>query len=86
MGFHLHTQHPLELTQPLLDVECEKGLSEVKEYIDWLARNGQNYFEFNLLEGIDHSEWPQYAREFVDYAHKRGILAGAVTRMSWWCS
>ncbi|MCB9232419.1 MAG: hypothetical protein H6581_12190 [Bacteroidia bacterium] len=76
MGFHLHTQHPLELTRPLLDVKETKGLEEVKEYIDWLARNGQNYFEFNLLEGISHEQWPQHAKEFVDYAHKRGILAG----------
>lgn len=75
-GFHLHTQHPLELTEPLLDHEFPQGIELVKEYIDWLARNGQNYFEFNLLESIDLDEWPTYSKQMVDYCHSRGIIAG----------
>lgn len=74
-GFHLHTQHPLELTQYLHDhTQGEEGLSRIYEYIDWLARNGQNFFEFCLLEDIDMKKWPEYARQFTDYAHARGIL------------
>ncbi len=75
-GFHLHTQHPLELTQPLSDVDFPNGLALIKEYIDWLARNQQNYFEFNLLESIDRKRWPAHAKEFVDYCHDRGVIAG----------
>lgn len=73
-GFHLHTQHPLELTQPLHDPDFPGGLEMVEEYLLWLARNGQNYFEFCLLEGVDLPYWTPYASQFVQYAHDRGIL------------
>jgi hypothetical protein len=75
-GFHIHAMHPLELTEPFLDYQFENGISEIKQYIDWLARNGQNYFDFNLLSSIDKVNWAPYAKEFVDYAHQRGILVG----------
>ncbi|MDX2003254.1 MAG: hypothetical protein SFW35_12515 [Chitinophagales bacterium] len=75
-GFHLHTMHPLELTEQLLDEDRPNALQDVKQYIDWLVRNGQNYFEFNLLEGIDRKHWPSYAKQIVDYGHQRGILMG----------
>ncbi len=74
-GFHLHTQHPLELTEQLHDGNLPHALEDVKEYIDWLARNGQNYFEFCLLESIDRKEWPAHAKAIVDYCHQRGIIA-----------
>lgn len=75
-GFHLHTMHPIELTQALLDVNHPDGIKEIKEYIDWLARNQQNYFEFNLLESIDREKWSDYMQPVVQYAHARGILIG----------
>ena len=75
-GFHLHTEHPLELTEQLMDENYPQALADIKQYIDWLARNGQNYFEFNLLEGINRKTWPNFAKQFVDYAHSRGIIAG----------
>lgn len=74
-GFHLHTQHPLELTEQLHDGSLPHALADVKEYIDWLARNGQNYFEFCLLETIDRKTWPAHAQNLVNYCHQRGILA-----------
>jgi len=76
-GFHLHTQHPLELTEQLLDQNSPNALADIRQYIDWLVRNGQNYFEFCLLNDIDRKLWPAHAKAFVDYAHSRGILAGA---------
>jgi len=76
-GFHLHTQHPLELTEQLLDPTAPNASGDIKQYIDWLVRNGQNYFEFCLLNSIDKKIWPAHAKQFVDYAHSRGILAGA---------
>ncbi len=75
-GFHLHTMHPLELTEPLLDHNFPGGIEQMKEYIDWLARNGQNYFEFNLLESIDLKKWPAYSKQITDYCHQRGIISG----------
>ena len=76
-GFHLHTQHPLELTEQLLDPTVPHALDDVKQYIDWLVRNGQTYFEFCLLNDIDRDAWPAHAKAFVDYAHSRGLLIGA---------
>ncbi|CAA6799230.1 MAG: FIG00680829: hypothetical protein [uncultured Aureispira sp.] len=75
-GFHLHSMHPLELTEPLLNPDCPNGIQQVKEYIDWLVRNQQNYFEFNLLEQEDLERWVNYISPAVEYAHKRGILVG----------
>ncbi len=75
-GFHLHTMHPLELTEQLLDETYPNALNDVKEYIDWLARNGQNYFEFNLQEDVNRKEWIPHAKAFVEYAHQRGIKVG----------
>lgn len=75
-GFHLHTMHPIELTEPLLNPACPNGIEQVKEYIDWLVRNQQNYFEFNLLECQDLNTWVSYIKPVVDYAHARGVLIG----------
>lgn len=75
-GFHIHTMHPLELTEALLDVDSKTGKEEIKRYIDWLARNQQNYFEFNVLNTIDTARWGAYMQEVVEYAKSRGILMG----------
>lgn len=75
-GFHLHTMHPLELTEQLMDADFENGQADIKEYIDWLVRNQQNYFEFNLLESIDRQKWIDYMKPVVKYAQERGVLMG----------
>lgn len=75
-GFHLHTQHPIELTEQLLNPVIPGAIDDVKEYIDWLARNGQNTFQFFLLRGVDRKNWPPHARRIVEYAHSRGIRCG----------
>jgi hypothetical protein len=75
-GFHLHTMHPIELTEPLLNVNCENGKVEIKKYIDWLARNQQNYMEFCVLNSIDTAKWGDYMKEIVDYGHSRGVIMG----------
>lgn len=76
MGFHLHTMHPIELTEALLDIHFPQGEKRIKEYIDWLARNRQNYMEFNLLESINRKQWPQYAAKWVEYMKDRDIIPG----------
>lgn len=76
MGFHLHTQHPIELTEALLDENYPNGENVIREYIDWLARNRQNYMEFCLLESINRETWPAYAAKWVKYMKERGVIPG----------
>jgi hypothetical protein len=54
----------------------------VEEYIDWLARNGQNTFQFFLLREIYRKTWPTHARRIVQYAHSRGIRCGIEISLS----
>ncbi len=75
-GFHLHTQHPLELTEQLHNPDLPNAWQDVKAYIDWLARNRQNYWEFCLLRTLDMKTWQPHAKRMVDYSHDRGIMAG----------
>ncbi len=75
-GFHLHTQHPLELTEQLHDGTIENALHDIKEYLDWLVRNGQTYFEFCLLESIDRNAWQHHAKAMTNYGHQRGLIMG----------
>jgi hypothetical protein len=75
-GFHLHTQHPIEITEQLLNPAYPNALADVEAYIDWLARNGQNTFQFFLLRGVDRVTWPAHARRIVEYANARGIRCG----------
>lgn len=78
-GFHLHTQHPLELTEQLMDPDFPNALADVKAYIDWLARNGQNVFQYYLLRRLKWPEWVAHNKAITDYAHQRGILCGLKT-------
>lgn len=75
-GFHLHTLHPIELAGPLNDPDSPGALAAVEEYLDWLARNGQNTLQFYLLRGVDRARWPAHARAIVAYAHRRGVRVG----------
>lgn len=81
-GFHLHTLHPTELAEQLNDPTYPGGLGDVREYIDWLARNRQNTMQFYLLRGVDRGRWIPYARRIVDYAHGRGVSIGVQVSMS----
>lgn len=76
IGFHVHAMHPLEITEALLNENTPDGAEEVKAYINWLCRNGQNYFEFNLLRSIKLNTWIPYMKPIVGYAHERGIICG----------
>ncbi|MBS1596387.1 MAG: hypothetical protein JST90_18895 [Bacteroidetes bacterium] len=76
-GFHLHTEHPIELTEQLMDGTQPHALEDVKEYLDWLVRNGQTYFEFCLLNDVDRDVWIKHAKAFVDYGHSRGLIMAA---------
>ena len=75
-GFHLHTLHPTELTEQLHDPRIPGALKDVTDYLDWLARNGQNTFQFFLLREVDRKSWPAHARNILAYAKRRGIKCG----------
>lgn len=75
-GFHLHTQHPLELTEQLHNPDFPNAWEDVKAYIDWVVRNRQNYWEWCLLRTVDMSKWQPHAKRMVDYSHQRGIMIG----------
>jgi len=75
-GFHIHTLHPVELTEQLNDPTAPNAFEDVAAYLDWLARNGQNVFQFFLLRGINRKEWISHAQRIVAYAHRRGIRCG----------
>ena len=81
-GFHLHTLHPTELAEQFNDPGYPGSLAEVKEYVDWLARNQQNVMQFFLLREVDRKRWIAHAREIVAYAHKRGVMAGVEISLS----
>jgi hypothetical protein len=50
---------------------------DLKEYIDWLARNGQNTFQYYLLSTIrPRRHWGPMMSRLVQYAHSRGIRCG----------
>lgn len=75
-GFHIHSLHPIELTEQLNNPDYPHAVADIKEYIDWLARNGQNTFQFYLLRDIDRTRWIGHAASVAAYAHKRGIEVG----------
>ncbi len=75
-GFHIHTLHPIELTEQLHNPDYPHAAEDLREYIDWLARNQQDTVQFFLLRDIDHARWIRHADGLVSYAHKRGIEAG----------
>ena len=81
-GFHLHTLHPTELAEQLNNPDYSSALADVKEYLDWLARNGQNVMQFYLLRGADTVAWTDHAQRFVGYAHSRGIMVGVAFSLS----
>ena len=81
-GFHLHTLHPTELSEQLHDPGFPGALKDVTDYLDWLARNGQNVFQFFLLREVDRRAWPAHARRIIAYAKSRGIKCGVEISLS----
>ncbi len=81
-GFHLHTLHPMELTEQLHNHLHPGAFEDVTAYLDWLARNGQNSFQFFLLRNIDRKAWIPHISRIVEYAHKRGIRCGVEISIS----
>ena len=79
-GFHLHTMHPIEAAEFLMRATPEHE-RWAKNLIDWLVRNKQNYWQFELLRTADYDNLVDYYTELIDYSHRRGVKAGVV--VSW---
>ncbi|HEY4222544.1 MAG TPA: hypothetical protein VGO62_14415 [Myxococcota bacterium] len=90
-NIHLHSMHPLELTEMLNgwgdgDPNDEAGftarLPEWDSFLEWMLANGDDEVEWVLLEAADWSDFAQSdVREqrlatLVDHAHQFGLLAG----------
>ncbi|MHC1698664.1 MAG: hypothetical protein AB9919_11510 [Geobacteraceae bacterium] len=81
-GFHLHTLHPTELAEQLNTPAYPSAFADAREYLDWLARNGQNVMQFYLLRDADTDAWIKHARQIVSYARSRGIKVGVAVSLS----
>ncbi|MBX3227029.1 MAG: hypothetical protein KIT84_41280 [Labilithrix sp.] len=95
-GIHLHTMHPLELTNflngwgttPEDRAGWEAQLPEWDRFLEWMIANRQNQVEWVLLEA---KSWQSFALSderlarltaIVTRAHEWGIDAGADTPMA----
>jgi hypothetical protein len=76
-GFHVHTMHPIEASEFVL-VPSPQHQVWAQHLIDWLARNKQNYWQFELLRTVDYQKTAPYFTTLVNYAHSRGVDAGVV--------
>jgi len=76
-GFHIHTMHPLPHTEFLMR-DSPEHLTWAQHYIDWLVRNQQNYFQWELLRTVDFDATLDHFRAIVDYAHQRRVEVGIV--------
>lgn len=81
-GFHLHTLHPVELAEQFNNPGHPRAFSDIREYLDWLARNGQNVMQFQLLRGAVTDRWTEHANRIVRYGHDRGIKVGVAFSLS----
>lgn len=87
-GIHIHTMHPLELTELLngfgknLSIDTWEITSEYDMFCEWLVANRQNRLEWVLLWS---ESWSEYAdselrkhrlRALVERAHEYGLLVG----------
>jgi hypothetical protein len=88
---HLHTQHPLELTEllqgfgpagPSDEAGFEKQLSEWDSFLEWCLANRQNGVEWFLLWAkswatfADGPERQARLKKLVEHGHKYGISVG----------
>ncbi|MCZ7584062.1 MAG: hypothetical protein M5R36_12390 [Deltaproteobacteria bacterium] len=74
-GFHFTRCIPSRRREAFL-VPGEENLRYAKNLIDWLARNRQNYFQFELLRTVDYEAAADHYRAIIEYAHARQIDAG----------
>lgn len=80
-GIQQHTLHPIPATKFLMENQSPKDLRRAYRYVDWLARNRQNYLFWWWVERVKPGDRTPYVRKIVDYAHQRGVNVGMVVGM-----
>lgn len=85
-GFSPHLYHPVPLSIAFHE-PSDEHFEMMKDYIDWLVKNKQNYLLLPMLELDKKSkylpirdenkpkfkEWIPFANKIVNYAHQRGV-------------
>ena len=75
-GFHEHTQHPIVMSDYLMRPD-EAGFREgTSRYLQWLARNRQNYMSFHLLNTLSFDTWLPWISDIITEAHSLGVEVG----------
>ena len=80
-GIQQHTLHPIEYTSVLMAQPSEENLRHAYRYVEWLAKNRQNYLFWWWVDLYDVSERREYVGKIVRYAHDRGVKVGLVVGM-----
>ncbi len=79
-GLHLHLLHPTEYFDSFLR-PGPASLAEARRVVDWLVKTGQNHVQWSLLAGVPWEGYREHAAAIVEYAHARGVTAGAVMQL-----
>jgi len=80
-GIQQHTLHYIPATKFLMNEPTDANLKRAYNYVDWLAKNRQNYLFWWWIEPIKMSERVDYVNKIVKYAHDRGVKVGMVVGM-----
>ncbi|MEN6519619.1 MAG: hypothetical protein ABFD46_00500 [Armatimonadota bacterium] len=80
-GIQHHTLHHIPATKFLMNDPTDVNLKRAYNYVDWLAKNRQNYLYWWWIEPIKMRGRVDYVNKIVKYAHKRGVKVGIVVGM-----
>jgi hypothetical protein len=80
-GIQQHTLHPIEYTNVLMAQPSEENLRHAYRYVEWLAKNRQNYLFWWWVDLYDVSSRREYVGKIVRHAHDRGVKVGLVVGM-----
>ncbi len=80
-GIQQHTLHPIEYTDILMATPSDENLQRAYRYVEWHAKNRQNYLFWWWVDLYDVSARREYVNKIVRYAHDRGVKVGLVVGM-----
>jgi hypothetical protein len=80
-SFQVHTLHPVEYNEALVDLG-PGALDEGKALVDWVVKTGQNRLKWFLLQKTDRTRQREVIGALIEYAHARGITVGALVQLS----
>lgn len=80
-GIQQHTLHPIEYTYILMADPTEQNLQYAYRYVEWLAKNRQNYLFWWWVDLYDVAARREYVGKIIQHAHDRGVKVGLVVGM-----